>query len=275
MSASNFSIALAIYRIQRKLWEGNLARGLEPCPRAAGTRAHQHLWRPPAHGTRRCHWVLERPNLLSTTPCPRQLKNYSRSTNQANQSKYTSVGTRIAVGSMRRGARTVLPSEPPSPQKQQTPNAGLAERARAAPALAKLVVLGILAMGMYVALLALEERSEIGPITGDDPVNGLSPSEGLKRGYRQLKMMGFESEGGTGGGWKTCRRFEEKDLAPHKKVGLRFSAEQTERFFSVFAQQQSIAFVSWLVTNLWDAAASSLHCLLSGCLVCCAAVCPD
>lgn len=110
----------------------------------------------------------------------------------------------------------------------------LADRVRSAPPLVKLAGASVLGLGLYVVFSlrlgggAAGNNSGVGVRVGAGGVlggggtviggGGEGKEWGLRRRFRQLSMLGFESEGGKGGEWKTCRAFEETGLAPHKKV---------------------------------------------------------
>lgn len=105
---------------------------------------------------------------------------------------------------------------------------------RSARPVAKLAAASLAGLGLYVVLWlgigatdrsgAIDGRVDLGvgkegggAVTGGGGGAG-KKDWGLRRTLRKLSMIGYESEGGEGGEWKTCRAFEETGLGPDKKV---------------------------------------------------------
>lgn len=141
-----------------------------------------------------------------------------------------------STAAMRRGPSRIGPTGTSRRREHRAPAGTLADRLRSARPLTKLGAASVVGLGLYVVLSvgigatvrsgAIDGRVDLGVGKGPGGGGALTGGGGgagkkewgLRRTPRKLNMIGFESEGGEGGEWKTCRAYEETGLGPHKKA---------------------------------------------------------
>ena len=135
------------------------------------------------------------------------------------------------------------PTRSRSPASREMSERG---RSSSAPFVA-LVAAGLVGWSFYIGMLVGKGRFDRAAGEGNDGGSGVTTGisvrleerptgesaksvaprrNDLRARYRQLNMIGFESDPGEEGRWKTCRSFEEKDLVKHKEVNPRYCSSR-------------------------------------------------
>lgn len=92
----------------------------------------------------------------------------------------------------------------------------------------KLAAVMLCVWGLYISFNVAQQGRHDGSTTapaaivGADTRRRYGDAEGVGAGrptFRELNMIGFERDSGEGGEWRTCRAYEEGELAQHKTVG--------------------------------------------------------
>lgn len=95
----------------------------------------------------------------------------------------------------------------------------------------KLAAVLLWVWGLYISFSAVRQGRRDGSNTAPAAIVGEASTDTRRRyggaggtgarrpTFRELNMIGFERDSGEGGEWRTCRSYEEGELAQHKNVG--------------------------------------------------------